>query len=695
MGYALVICEKPDAARRIARALGSATDRGPAGIPVLEVKSDKGHFVVCSASGHLFGLASAAGYSGIFPVFDLEWVVAAKSNPRAPRIVKVISKLAEGASSFIHACDYDQEGEVIGYTLLEIACGGRYAGCMRAKFSTLTDEEIRGAFDSLEKPNARFAEAGRSRHLLDFVYGVNLSRALVAAFRSSDKGAYRNLSIGRVQGPALSFVADREVEINLHVPDPYWSVEVDFETPSGLLHARYKEPRLSKVAAEKVLAECSGKQGTVTGLYSKETAIYPPHPFNIGDLQKEAYRVFRLSPGYTLAIAEKLYLAALISYPRTSSQKLPPSIGYRKIIEKLQAMSAYASLSSALLSKPALTPNQGASSDPAHPAIYPTGQIPRNLSGLEFKVFDLIVKRFFATFGDRGFERITSVSISVGDHEFVAEGRTTTHQGWMSLYKPYAALQHASIPEVQKGQQLTNESVVVEEKFSQPPYRYSQASLLSKMEHEGIGTKATRAEIIATLLKRGYMLSTRGYLEATPLGLSVIDSMRKYVPVIVSTGLTKSMESDLEKVEEGRLKASDVIQNSVEQLITALALFRQKKLEIGRGVRGSVEAGSAGQPRMVVGACPVCKSGSLTIIKSRSSGKRFLGCTNYSSGCKASAPLPQRGLAISAGVTCKECGWPKLKIRFARRAKPWVICANVQCPSKKKGEAPLNAGPQK
>src|SRR5919198_4442129 len=143
-----------------------------------------------------------------------------KKTSTSEEIIKTISLLSQKATSFVHACDYDQEGEVIGYNILQYACDNKYESSLRAKFSTLTDEEIRNSFDNLLKPSKGLAEAGRSRHMIDFIYGVNLSRALTQSFKVSNDGKrYCNLTMGRVQGPALAFVVDREMEIRKHVPD--------------------------------------------------------------------------------------------------------------------------------------------------------------------------------------------------------------------------------------------------------------------------------------------------------------------------------------------------------------------------------------------------------------------------------------------------------------------------------------------
>jgi DNA topoisomerase-1 len=178
--YTLVICEKPAAARRIAQALGKPTESKSGGISIFEIKNNQQHYKICTALGHLYGLRDVTKNRSVYPVLDLEWAPVAK-NPQVLKAIKVFSELAKDASSFVHACDYDQEGEVIGYSILRYACGNKYREALRAKFSTLTDEEIRDSFANLAKPNYGLAEAGRSRHILDFIYGVNLSRALVLA----------------------------------------------------------------------------------------------------------------------------------------------------------------------------------------------------------------------------------------------------------------------------------------------------------------------------------------------------------------------------------------------------------------------------------------------------------------------------------------------------------------------------------
>jgi DNA topoisomerase-1 len=710
--YTLVVCEKPDAARRIAHAIGTSNfkeisalesiGRGRGRLPVFSVTDHHNeHFVVCSAIGHLYGLVDVNGNRSIYPVFDVKWMpILKKAATRSEQIIKTISSLSQRATRFVHACDYDQEGEVIGYNILQYACNNKYEKSLRAKFSTLTDEEIRSSFDNLLKPSTNLAEAGISRHMIDFIYGVNLSRALTQAFKVSNDGKrYKNLSIGRVQGPTLAFVVDRETEIRQHIPEPYWTITAEFEKNGHIIKAHYYQPKIATLAqANSIVDACTNQDGKITKIEKQKVTLRAPNPFNLGDLQKEAYRVFRFSPSYTLSIAEKLYLAALISYPRTSSQKLPISINYKKIISGLSKIgSTYANLATTLLRRYYLSPNEGNKTDPAHPAIYPTGEKPKGkLQGTEAKLFDLIIKRFLATFGDSAISQHTKVMILVKDeHIFNADGKKTLYEGWMYFYKPYVSSSDviSDLPELQKGDILRNVVVRMDGKFTQPPPRFNQASLLEKMEREKVGTKATRSEVTNTLFKRNYIISsnssTGSGIEATDIGFEIIQSMRKYIPSIVSTELTRSMEEQLEGIELGKDGSSLVVDYSKHRLREAIIPFKKNEIEIGREITDAViisqNKQQQQQKQMVLGVCPVCSNGVLKIIRSAVSKKRFVGCSNYSSGiCKAITPLPQKGSIKASGKTCAICRWPIVKMLYIRQAKRyWEFCINIQCPSKK------------
>jgi DNA topoisomerase-1 len=223
--YTIIVCEKPSAAKRIADALTNSLNQNKnefksgSFFPIIDTKGHK--YIVSFALGHLYGLSDSRSNNKKYPILDPIWIPLSQKKTqdskfkslsfKIDKIIKEISNLSKNASGFINACDYEQEGEVIAYNILEIACQNKYLKSQRAKFSSLTNEEIRKSFDNLLKPNKKLADAGLSRHMIDFIFGINLSRALSNSTKEYiPKGKkYSNLSIGRVQGPTLAFVFDR------------------------------------------------------------------------------------------------------------------------------------------------------------------------------------------------------------------------------------------------------------------------------------------------------------------------------------------------------------------------------------------------------------------------------------------------------------------------------------------------------
>lgn len=682
-GYTLVICEKPDAARRISDALSGGTFRSEQveGTTVFRFSRGGEDFAVCSAQGHVYGVSDPSDERAVYPVFDVEWYssdLIDESSAGAAKRISAVEKLAAGASRFVNACDFDVEGETIGYNLLRYACGGKEKGALRAKFSTLTAEDLLKAFAEL-KPQAGegLARAGRARHAIDFVWGVNLSRALSQAPLGSGH-RYRTVSIGRVQGPTLGFLVDREREIREFVPVPHWKVSGTFDRGGRKLSAGYSKGKVeSKTAAEEVRGDCMGKEATATSVRRSSVHVGPPAPFNIGDLQKEAFRAFGYKPSRTLQVAERLYLGALISYPRTGSQRLPPSIGYRGILAGVGKIPVYSAHVEDIL-KTESRPVQGAMVDPAHPAIHPTGERPRRtLESSEASVFDLVVRRFLAAFGPPARRSLADVALSVGEHEFRLTGGKVVFPGWMKYYGRYAGYRDAELPSVSEGDVFRVVGVSVEEKVDQRPPRYNQSTLLEKMEKEGIGTKATRAEIIATLVKRGYV--TGEGMEVTDLGLSVAETLGKYAPSITSTRLTRDIEGRLEAIEEGREGEAPLMRETVGLLAGRLSELGMDEEGVGKEIDSALTRIVA--KSFVLGGCPACKTGELRIVRSKATRKRFAGCSNYPA-CRNSAPLPQKGTVRATAKQCGRCGWPVVVVTGAGR--PWRLCVNTDCPTKRK-----------
>ena len=683
--YTLIIAEKPDAANRIAAALdvdGIGERNVDSGVPFYRAYRN-GDLVIVPALGHLYTVASKKKGQRGYPVFEYEWVPRYLAERNASKIrvwLKVIAELAENAEAFVDACDYDLEGSLIGYSILKYACGGKEQIAKRMKYSTLTAEELQESYANLS-PHLDFSlvQAGLTRHEVDWLYGINLSRALTSAVKNASQ-RYAVLSTGRVQGPTLKFLEDREKAIKSFVPTPYWTVTAKVDIDGAEFDAEYERILETKQETSDVVAACKRGKSEVETVAVEEFAQKPPFPFDLGALQGEAYRVFRYAPVRTSSVAQHLYLDALISYPRTSSQKLPSSIGYKTILTKLAKMPAYAERAAELLSRRVLKPNEGGKVDSAHPAIYPTGNLPgESLGAAEKNVFDLIVRRFMAVFGEPAVRESTKAVLNINGNKFCLNGTRTLSEGWISLYRPYAQVKDVFLPPLTQGQPVAVKRVVLKNDFTKPPPRFNPRSLLLRMEKENIGTKATRAATIQTLQDRKYICGSDS-LSVSELGFEVTETLTDYCPAVVSPELTRTLEQEMDAIQEGKETKEAVLQNAVSLLKPVMAELKAKESVIGQRLSETLKA--VWLEENSLGKCPKCGEGRLVILRSKKTGKRFVGCTNYfEAKCNVTFPLPQSGSIRPQRLPCKSCGCPVVSV-WQRGRRSWKMCLTPGCPSK-------------
>ena len=370
------------------------------------------------------------------------------------------------------------------------------------------------------------------------------------------------------------------------------------------------------------------------------------------------------------------------------------------------------------------------------PYIQPAKSQNKPLKIQNIKLLDLIIRRFLSSFGEEASSSQISVTITVKDKfTFKAEEKKIVFEGWIEYYRPYFDLSGFidldSLSFLKTNDILKNVKIDLLEKFTQPPPRYNQSTLLQKMEREKIGTKATRSEIISTLFKRNYITNfvpsatatnqsvTHGSnvsksvpisntqkeqrikdgflgiqksgLRPTEIGIAIVSSMKKYIPNIVSTSLTRDMETQLEQIESGNTTSVQVVDKARSQIKEAIQSFYLNESKIGKEISSALEVNRTTSPWRkptaiaTLGTCPVCKSGNLIVKKAIKSKKRFAGCTNYSSTkCLATSPLPQKGTIKSTGKKCEKCNWPIISGSGHNEGKRyrWEFCINSQCPLK-------------
>ena len=682
--YELIICEKPAAAAKIAEALadGKAIKENIGGVPYYKLTHGKKDIVVACAVGHLYGLAEKVKKGWVFPVFDIEWKPAsesAKSSAFTKKYLNAIKKLTKDASEFTIATDYDQEGEVIGLNVIRFACNQKDAN--RMKFSTLTKDELRESYKNKSKHlDWGQAESGEARHRLDWINGINYSRALTAAIKTT--GAFKLMSIGRVQGPALKIIVDREREINAFISKPFWQIQLIGEHNKQQIIAWHKEEKfwLKEKADEVINKTKNKKEAIIESIDKKQFSQMPPFPFDLTSLQVEAYRCHNISPKETLEIAQELYTSGFISYPRTSSQQLPSSIGFSKILNELMKQKGYSELVKQLLKISKLNPNNGKKTDPAHPAIFPTGISPNQLIEKEKKVYDLIVKRFLATFAGNALRETMIACINCNTEIFVAKGTRTIENGWHEFYFPYVNLEEIELPSMKKDDKIKVNKIELISKETQPPKRYTPASIIKDLEKRNLGTKSTRSEIIDTLFQRGYVHGKA--IEATNLGISTVETLEKYCPKILDEELTRRFEIEMDKIREGKQKKDAVLEEAKDAIIKITSELKKNQKEIGADLQ---KANRETQDEMAfLGNCPVCKEGHLHIRR----GKKwyFAACTKYPD-CKTIFNLPSNALLKPARKECEICKYPMITA-IKKGKRPQDFCVNPECESKfAEGEA--------
>ena len=665
-------------------------------------------YIVKASMGHVRDLPKSKLGVSVKDGFKPEYRIL----PSKRKVMEELNKIAAKADALYVATDPDREGEAIGWHLAqELPVNSRKV--YRVMFNEITARAVRAAFENPGRIDPKKVEAQQARRILDRLVGYTLSPLLW-------KKVKRGLSAGRVQSVALRLVADREREIVAFVPVEYWSLHAQLrgknppDFAATLKEVRGEKSDLpSEERVRTIVAELEGKRWIVTAVQRGERKRNPAPPFITSTLQQEAGRKLHFSAQKTMLIAQQLYegvevgaegAVGLITYMRTDSVHL-----------SREAQAAAGEWISGRLGPeylPAAPPvyrsKKGAQE--AHEAIRPSEVtrepkvLVRFLTKDQLALYRLIWERFLASQMLPAVYDTVSADIRAGDCLFRAQGSTLRFQGFMAVYvesreeSETAPEEEAEgvVPPLTVGEELTLLQLDPKQHFTQPPPRFTEASLIKLLEERGIGRPSTYAEIMSTIQKRGYVGRERGTLYPTELGLHVTDFLVPLFPGIMDVEFTAQMEEDLDKIEEGDATWSATIQRFYKRFEKELKEARKHQPaatgqtcpQCGRpllerwGRYGKFLACSGypeckythdgggngrGRPAEVVPgeACEQC--GKPMVIKEGRYGK-FMACQGYPE-CKNTRPL-------TTGITCPEqgCGG-QLVERRSRRGKPYYACS--------------------
>ena len=597
-------------------------------------------------------------------------------KPAEKDIIRSLKNLAKKADDIVIATDFDREGELIGLDALSIVQQvNPHAHISRARYSAFIKKEIQDAFspEGLVDLDFDLAYAGETRQYIDLVWGAVLTRYLTLAKFS---GFGNTRSAGRVQTPTLALVVEREKLRDAFVPEDYWVITGTC-TPDGAgkdasFEATHATGRFKDEAAANAVMEKIGQatRATVTSVEKKRRKSQPPAPFNTTSLMAAASSI-GIRPSRTMRIAESLYMSGYISYPRVDNTVYPRGLDYAGTLRMLAGNPAYRDHADGILKAGPFHPTRGKQQDTDHPPIYPTGLPSQDsLRPEEWKLYNLVARRFMATLSDAAVIEGTKVALDVAGEPFAARGDVLVEPGYRAVY-PYGLKKDEQLPALEQDQELGFSDPHCAHKQTEPPARYSSGKLIQEMEKAGLGTKATRHDMIERLYSRRYIINDP--IEPTQLGKAVIEALEKFAPHITTPNMTAELEDEMSDVAAGKSLRDDVVHHSRELLGEVMEDHIPRKDEVGETISDAVTADSR------VGTCPKC-GGDLCVKTSAKTRSSFVGCNSWPD-CDVTYPLPQ-GKYDQAEEPCPLCGTPQIKVTPFRQ-KAYMHCLNPECASNK------------
>ncbi|MFC7020060.1 MULTISPECIES: DNA topoisomerase I [Haloarcula] len=656
----LIITEKDNAARRIAEILseGSASTERRNGVNVYRWGDKR----VVGLSGHVVGVDFPPEYSDWRDVEPSELIYAdVTKEPTQENIVTTLQQLARRADEAVIATDYDREGELIGKEAYELIRAETDIPISRVRFSSITDREVTEAFADPDEVDFDLAAAGEARQIIDLVWGAALTRFLSLSARQLGNDF---ISVGRVQSPTLKLIVDREREIQAFEPEAYWELFADLAKDGSSFEAQYfydddgTEAERVKDEGEADAAHAdltSVDAAAVTSVRRRTREDSPPTPF-----KTTAFISAASSLGYSaqraMSIAEDLYTAGYITYPRTDNTVYPEDLEEDALLDAFVGSPTFGEDAESLLEQDEIVATEGDEETTDHPPIHPTGELPSqsDLSDAEWELFELVVRRFFATVAEAAtWEHLRVVADAAG-RSLKANGKRLLEPGYHAVY-PYSSASENHVPDVEEGEELAITAVRLEDKETQPPRRYGQSRLIETMEGLGVGTKSTRHNTIEKLYDRGYIEGDPP--RPTKLAMAVVEAAEEFADHVTSEEMTAQLERDMTAIAEGEATLDEVTDESREMLEKVFEELEDSREEIGEYLQESLKADKT------LGPCPECGEGML--VRRSRQGSYFVGCDGFPE-CRNTLPLPSTGSPQVLDEVCADHDMKHVKMLAGR-----------------------------
>ena len=684
MGKTLVIVESPSKAKTIEKFLG------------------KNKYEVLASLGHVRDLPKSQFGVDIENDFAIKYITIRGKGDK----IKELKKAAAKADNILLAPDPDREGEAIAWQLMETLKIDTNENC-RIEFNEITKEAVRNAVKHPRQLAYNRVYSQQARRVLDRIIGYQLSPLL---WRKVKKG----LSAGRVQSVTVRLICEREDEINSFIPEEYWTLDNILSTGKSKMTGK-----LSKIDGKKaeigseaemqvILQDLEGAAYQVADVKVQKKTKNPTAPFITSSLQQDAYRKLNFTAKKTMRVAQQLYegialgkqgSVGLITYMRTDSTRIAD-------VAKADAAAFIKErYGEQYLPKEQKNYKNKNNAQNAHEAIRPTyvdktpESIKEYLSNEQFKLYRLIWERFVASqMASAQLEQTTIITRS-GKYDFNTSGTIITFKGYMEVYEESKEDEEGNqkLVPVEVEQTLTSEQLLPKQHFTQPPARYTEATLIKTLEEKGIGRPSTYAPTVETVLARNYVVREAKQFYPTELGILVIDLLKEHFPDIIDVNFTAGLESKLDGIEEGEYYWKDILRDFYGPFEKELAIAEEKigpvKIEdevsdeicekCGRNM--VIKMGRFGKFLACPGfpecsnakpllekinvTCPVCQKGEVVLRRSKK-GRTFYGCSDYPECDFVSWDRP-------TGERCPKCN--SIMVERNTKKGKLVICSNKEC----------------
>ena len=684
MGKTLVIVESPSKAKTIEKFLGK-------------------NYEVLASLGHVRDLPKSQFGIDVENDFEVKYITIRGKGDK----IKELKKAASKADRVLLASDPDREGEAIAWTLMETLKIDPEEKC-RIEFNEITKEAVKTAVKHPRQLAYNRVYSQQARRVLDRFIGYQLSPLL---WRKVKKG----LSAGRVQSVTVRMICEREEEINSFIPEEYWTLDNTLSTGSSKMNAKLskiggkKAEVTSEAEMQAILDDLKGASYEVADLKVQKKSKNPAAPFITSSLQQDAYRKLNFTAKKTMRVAQQLYegisigkggAVGLITYMRTDSTRIAD-------VAKADAASFIKErYGESYLPKAQKEYKNKNNAQNAHEAIRPTyvdktpESIKEYLTNEQYKLYKLIWERFVASQMASAQLEQTTILTRSGKYDFTTSGTIVIFKGYMEVYeesKDDDGEDNQKLVPVEIGQQLKSEKLLPKQHFTQPPARYTEATLIKALEEKGIGRPSTYAPTVETVLARNYVVREAKQFYPTELGILVVDLLKEHFPDIIDVNFTAGMENKLDGIEEGEYEWKAVVRDFYEPFSRELAAAEEKigqiKIEdevtdeicekCGRNM--VIKMGRFGKFLACPGfpdcsnakpllekinvTCPVCGKGDVVLRRSKK-GRTFYGCSDYPECDFVSWDRP-------TGAKCPKCDGIMVE-RNTRKGK-LVICSNKEC----------------